>query len=94
MGIAKADQYPIFRLLGSFGVRTASAGDRTPSLFSSGSIFYTLGARILQPIFNYDKLHIGGGYAEHLRFKLPANVRLFSNVDGMTGGTRLWSDVA
>ena len=47
----------------------------------------------LQPIFNPDKLHIGGGNAEYLKFKLPANVRLFSNVDGMTGGARLWADV-
>jgi polyphosphate glucokinase len=47
----------------------------------------------LQPIFNPDKLHIGGGNATHLKFKLPPNVQLFTNVDGMTGGTRLWDDV-
>lgn len=46
----------------------------------------------LQPIFNYDLLHLGGGNAEHLKIDLPANVRLFSNVDGMTGGIRLWDD--
>ena len=46
----------------------------------------------LAPIFNYDLLHLGGGNAEHLKIDLPANVRLFTNVDGMTGGIRLWDD--
>lgn len=45
----------------------------------------------LDPIFNYDKLHIGGGNAKHLK-KLPHNVRVFDNVEGMTGGVRLWQD--
>lgn len=44
----------------------------------------------LQPIFNYDTLYLGGGNAEHVKVPLPSNVRLFSNVDGMTGGIRLW----
>ena len=46
----------------------------------------------LAPIFNYDLLHIGGGNAEHITTGLPRNVRIFSNVDGMTGGIRLWAD--
>ncbi len=46
----------------------------------------------LEPIFNYDKLHIGGGNARHLKQPLPERVRVFDNVEGMTGGTRLWSD--
>jgi polyphosphate glucokinase len=44
----------------------------------------------LEPIFNYRVLHLGGGNAQHLRAKLPRNVRIFTNVDGMTGGIRLW----
>jgi polyphosphate glucokinase len=44
----------------------------------------------LEPIFNYRVLHLGGGNAEHLRVKLPKNVKIFTNVDGMTGGFRLW----
>ena len=44
----------------------------------------------LAPIFNYRVLHLGGGNAEHLRVKLPKNVKIFTNVDGMTGGLRLW----
>ncbi len=45
----------------------------------------------LEPILNYDLLHLGGGNADNLdRKKLPRNVRLFGNVKGMTGGIRLW----
>ena len=46
----------------------------------------------LEPIFNYDILHVGGGNAKHLKEPLPENVRLFTNVSGMTGGIRLWDD--
>jgi polyphosphate glucokinase len=47
---------------------------------------------LLSAIFNYDRLHIGGGNAEHIKIDLPDNVSLFDNVDGMTGGIRLWDD--
>jgi polyphosphate glucokinase len=47
---------------------------------------------VLSAIFNYDRLHIGGGNAEHIKIELPANVSIFENVDGMTGGIRLWDD--
>jgi polyphosphate glucokinase len=46
----------------------------------------------LGPIFNYDRLHIGGGNAAFLKGPLPDNVRVFENVEGMTGGVRLWQD--
>jgi polyphosphate glucokinase len=46
----------------------------------------------IEPIFNYDTLYLGGGNARHLKLKLPANVKVFSNVDGMTGGLRMWRD--
>jgi polyphosphate glucokinase len=45
----------------------------------------------LAPIFNYDMLYLGGGNAEHIKGDLPANVKLFSNVQGMAGGVRLWT---
>jgi polyphosphate glucokinase len=45
----------------------------------------------LAPIFNYDHLHLGGGNARHLK-ALPPNAHVFENVDGMTGGIRLWND--
>jgi hypothetical protein len=36
-------------------------------------------------------LHIGGGNARKLRAEdLPGSVRMFDNVEGMTGGVRLW----
>jgi polyphosphate glucokinase len=36
-------------------------------------------------------IHLGGGNVEHLRGELPKHVRVFTNVDGMTGGIRLWT---
>ena len=45
----------------------------------------------LEPIFNFDMLYLGGGNAEHVKFELPANVKLFTNVEGMTGGVKIWS---
>jgi len=45
----------------------------------------------LEPIFNYDTLYIGGGNAEHIKGDLPSNVKLFTNVEGMSGGVKLWT---
>jgi polyphosphate glucokinase len=47
---------------------------------------------VLEPVFNYDVLHIGGGNSAALKPPLPDRVRLFSAVAGMTGGLRLWAD--
>jgi polyphosphate glucokinase len=47
---------------------------------------------LLRTLLNYDTLHIGGGNAEHITFKLPKNVVLASNEKGITGGIRLWDD--
>jgi len=47
----------------------------------------------LEPILNYERLYIGGGNARHLRADdLPSNVSMFTPVDGMNGGIRLWDD--
>jgi polyphosphate glucokinase len=46
----------------------------------------------LEPIFNYDMLHLGGGNAQKLTGDLPPKVRIFDNVEGMLGGIRLWND--
>lgn len=48
--------------------------------------------RHLDPIFNYDVLHVGGGNAKRLEKPLPDKVRIFQNVDGLTGGIRLWEE--
>jgi polyphosphate glucokinase len=45
----------------------------------------------LEPIFNYDTLYIGGGNAEDIKGDLPQNVKLFTNVEGMAGGCKLWA---
>ncbi len=47
----------------------------------------------IERIFNPDRIHIGGGNARKLDDDLPANVRLFDNVEGMAGGVRLWDDL-
>lgn len=44
----------------------------------------------LEPIFNYDLLHLGGGNLVHLKAELPKNVRTFSNEAGMQGGFKIW----
>jgi polyphosphate glucokinase len=45
----------------------------------------------IQPIFNPDKIYIGGGNAKLLDSALlPPNVRLFANEEGLRGGMRLW----
>lgn len=47
----------------------------------------------IQPIWNPDRIFIGGGNAKKLDpASLPANVRIFKNVEGLRGGIRLWED--
>jgi polyphosphate glucokinase len=36
-------------------------------------------------------IFVGGGNLEHLKAELPKHVRAFTNVDGMTGGIKLWT---
>lgn len=43
-------------------------------------------------LFRYDWLYIGGGNAGHINFKLPANVKIKPNKDGIFGGVLLWQD--
>ncbi len=45
----------------------------------------------LAPIWNYRLLHLGGGNARKIRCRLPENVRVFTNADGLRGGIRLWT---
>lgn len=44
--------------------------------------------------FNWDHLYIGGGNAKKINFKLPDNVEIVSNEDGLLGGVALWRDSA
>ncbi len=48
----------------------------------------------LEQIINSARLYIGGGNAKRLDPKrLPKNAKVFTNVEGMEGGIRLWADV-
>jgi polyphosphate glucokinase len=47
---------------------------------------------VLRTLLNYDKLHLGGGNARLIDFKLPKNVDLVSNDEGIIGGVKLWDD--
>jgi polyphosphate glucokinase len=40
--------------------------------------------------FNPRLIYLGGGNVSHLRGELPKNVRTFTNVEGMSGGVKLW----
>src|SRR5262249_50735609 len=46
----------------------------------------------IDPIFNPRTIYLGGGNAEHVKLKLPSHVKKFANVDGMTGGFKLWAE--
>jgi polyphosphate glucokinase len=51
--------------------------------------------RRLQEMFHFDQLYIGGGNSGRLDIKkLPANVRIVSNLNGLVGGIALWRDNA
>ena len=44
----------------------------------------------LEPIFNYDTLHLGGGNVRHLQAELPDRARVFSLPDALRGALKLW----
>ncbi|HVA78891.1 MAG TPA: ROK family protein [Candidatus Binataceae bacterium] len=48
----------------------------------------------LARMFNYDRLYLGGGNAKHIKIKLPANVKIVSNLAGLLGGIKLWQEPA
>ena len=45
----------------------------------------------LSALFNYDRLYIGGGNAQKIKFELPPRVKVVSNVEGLLGGLALWN---
>jgi polyphosphate glucokinase len=48
---------------------------------------------ILATVFNYEHLHIGGGNAARIRFKLPPRVSIVPNEDGMRGAAFVWNPI-
>jgi polyphosphate glucokinase len=47
---------------------------------------------IVNTLLNYDTLYLGGGNSANLTVKLPSNVKLASNDQGIIGGIHLWDD--
>jgi polyphosphate glucokinase len=45
---------------------------------------------ILEIVFNFDRLHIGGGNAARIDFPLGRRVRIVGNAAGLRGGVALW----
>ena len=43
-------------------------------------------------LFNWDYLYIGGGNSKKVTLKLPKNIKLISNEEGLLGGVALWRD--
>jgi len=46
----------------------------------------------IDPIWNPDRIYLGGGNAKHVRVELPAHVEVTSNVAGLLGGIALWRE--
>lgn len=47
----------------------------------------------LEGIFHYDRLYLGGGNAAEVDInRLPSNVTVVSNLNGLSGGIALWRD--
>jgi polyphosphate glucokinase len=45
---------------------------------------------VLQTVFAYDRLYLGGGNSRCVKFRLPRNVTIVSNDAGMEGGAFAW----
>ncbi|MEO8801571.1 MAG: ROK family protein [Polyangiaceae bacterium] len=45
----------------------------------------------IEPIWNPRHIYLGGGNAKHLSIKLPKNVSITENIEGLLGGAKLWS---
>ena len=45
---------------------------------------------ILQTVFNYDHLFIGGGNSKKITFETGEAITLVSNLDGIKGGAKVW----
>lgn len=47
---------------------------------------------VLETVFHYDHLHLGGGNATRIDFTLPANVSVVNNDAGISGGAFAWKN--
>jgi len=46
----------------------------------------------IQPIWNPNRIYLGGGNAKHLSIELPPHVTVTQNIAGLMGGIVLWHD--
>jgi NodT family efflux transporter outer membrane factor (OMF) lipoprotein len=56
IGVAKADLYPSFSLVGTIGLQAGNAGGSWHNFFSSDSIFYGAGPQFKWSILNYGRI--------------------------------------
>jgi NodT family efflux transporter outer membrane factor (OMF) lipoprotein len=56
IGVAKADLYPSFSLLGTIGFQAADSGVTSHDLFSGQSLVYSVGPQVNWPILNYGRI--------------------------------------
>ena len=56
IGVAKAQLYPSFTLLGTIGLQSSTVGTASKNLFSTSAIFYSAGPQINWPFLNYGRL--------------------------------------
>lgn len=68
IGIAKAELYPSFSIVGSIGLRSVSTGSGSTNFFSPDAIAYSVGPKIVFPFFNYGRLK-NGVRVEDARFQ-------------------------
>jgi polyphosphate glucokinase len=45
---------------------------------------------ILETVFAYDRLHLGGGNAARINVRVGRNARIVNNKAGLLGGIALW----
>jgi outer membrane protein TolC len=59
IGVAKADLYPSFSLVGTVGLVAASSGNASHNLFSGQSFFYSVGPQVNWPFFSFGRIQNG-----------------------------------
>ena len=56
IGVAKAELYPSFSLVGTIGLQASNSGGTARNLFASDSLFYAAGPQVNWPFFNYGRI--------------------------------------
>jgi NodT family efflux transporter outer membrane factor (OMF) lipoprotein len=56
IGVAKADLYPAFSLVGTVGLQAFSSSSTPRNLFNGDSFYYSVGPQVTWPFFNYGRI--------------------------------------